>query len=153
MPALLILAHAPLASALKQAALHTYAEYAQHLQALDIPAHADLPTIQAMAREALARAQSCANSSEVLIMTDVCGATPCNIATVLAQEPGVKVVTGVNVPMLWRVLNYAGDPLDQLVTKALAGAAQGVMQIAQTAPQQQQPQVTAHAEVDHHHQQ
>jgi mannose PTS system EIIA component len=47
------------------------------------------------------------------------------------------VVAGVNVPMLWRVLCYAAEPLDLLVTRAVSGATQGVMQVAVSRPQNQ----------------
>ena len=59
---------------------------------------------------------------EALILTDVFGATPCNTVQRLADGQHVKVITGVNVPMLWRALNYASEPLDTLVTRALAGS-------------------------------
>jgi PTS system ascorbate-specific IIA component len=48
-----------------------------------------------------------------------------------------QVVVGVNVPMLWRTLCYAAEPLDALVGRALAGATQGVMQATPARPQQQ----------------
>ncbi len=153
MPALLILAHAPLAGALKQAALHTYAEDAQRIQAVDVPPQADAQAVQSLVCEALERARASTVGHEVLVMTDVFGATPCNMATRLAQEPGVRVVAGVNVPMLWRVLNYAQEPLDQLVSRALGGAAQGILQVTATASPQQQTTIHANAEVDHHHHQ
>jgi mannose PTS system EIIA component len=43
----------------------------------------------------------------------------------------------VNVPMLWRTLCYASEPLDALIGRALAGATQGVMQATPARPQQQ----------------
>ena len=49
---------------------------------------------------------------EALILTDVFGATPCNVAQRLADGVHIKVVTGVNVPMLWRSLCYADESLD-----------------------------------------
>ena len=49
----------------------------------------------------------------------------------------VKVVTGVNVPMLWRTLCYADESLDAVVARAMAGATQGVMQVATSRPQNQ----------------
>ena len=61
----------------------------------------------------------------MLIFTDVFGATPCNIAQRLADGVRVKVVTGVNVPMLWRTLCYRDEPLDALVARAVAGAHAG----------------------------
>ena len=51
-------------------------------------------------------------TAEVLIFTDVFGATPCNIAQRLADGVRIKVVTGVNVPMLWRTLGYCDESLD-----------------------------------------
>ena len=60
-------------------------------------------------------------SPEALILTDVFGATPCNVAQRLADGVQVKVVAGVNVPMLWRSLCYADESLDALVARAVAG--------------------------------
>jgi len=74
---------------------------------------------------------------DALILTDVFGATPCNVAQRLADGVLVKVVAGVNVPMLWRSLCYVGDSLDALVARAIAGATQGVMQVATSRPQNQ----------------
>ena len=71
------------------------------------------------------------------MLTDVFGATPCNVAQRLADGVHVRVVAGVNVPMLWRSLCYLGEPLDALVARAVSGASQGVMQVAQTRPQNQ----------------
>ena len=45
-----------------------------------------------------------------------------------------RVVAGVNVPMLWRALCYADEPLEELVTRAVDGGTQGVMQVACRAP-------------------
>jgi PTS system ascorbate-specific IIA component len=85
---------------------------------------------------------------EVLILTDVFGATPCNVAQRLADGVQVKVVAGVNVPMLWRTLCYTDESLDSLVARALAGATQGVMQVATTRPQLQRVRSLGHAEGD-----
>ncbi len=90
---------------------------------------------------------------EAVIFTDVFGATPCNVAQRLADGVQVKVLTGINVPMLWRTLCYADESLDTLVTRALAGATQGVMQVAVSRPQNQASKSTGHDQVDAHHQQ
>ena len=76
-------------------------------------------------------------AGEALILTDVFGDTPCNVAQRLADGVRVKVVTGVSVPMLWRALGYANEPLDSLVARALAGAMQGTMQVDPTRPHDQ----------------
>ena len=92
-------------------------------------------------------------SAEVLILTDVFGATPTNVAQRVADRAGVRILAGVNVPMLWRALNYAALPLDELVNRCLAGATQGVLPIASTRPQNQAVQTLAHDYQHHHHQQ
>ena len=153
MPGLFISAHAPLASALKLAAGHCLPEMAQHLQALDVPPNLPCEELEAQARVLLGMAQGSDARGEVLILTDVFGATPCNTVQRLADGQQVKVITGVNVPMLWRALNYASEPLDTLVTRALAGGTQGVMQIASSRPQNQASQPTSHDQDHRQHQQ
>lgn len=129
MPGLLIIAHAPLASALKAVAEHTFADCARWLEALDVTPDMAIEDIEREARVLLARVRN----PDALIFTDVFGATPCNVAQRLASGAEglqVTVLAGVNVPMLWRVLCYADEPLQALVARAMAGAMQGVMQVA-----------------------
>jgi PTS system ascorbate-specific IIA component len=59
------------------------------------------------------------------------------VAQRLANGAGIKVVTGVSVPMLWRSLCYSGESLDSLVVRALAGGTQGAMQVSPSRPQNQ----------------
>ena len=130
---LLIIAHAPLATALRQVAEHAFPDCAPKLAALDV--RADMSPQDAMARAAALMAPP--DQCETLILTDVFGATPSNVAQLLADGARVRVVSGVNVPMLWRTLCYAHEPLDALIVRALAGATQGVMQVSPARPQQQ----------------
>ena len=133
MAAVLLIAHAPLASALLSVAGHCYEEKGHLFEAIDVEPTMSAETVEALAREALARL----NAPDVLVLTDVFGATPCNVAQRLSDGVHVRVVAGVNVPMLWRSLCYLGEPLDALVARAVSGASQGVMQVAQTRPQNQ----------------
>ena len=152
MPGLLIIAHAPLASSLKAVAQHTYPECAQFLHAFDVPADMPVEEIEFEARQLLAKVRN----PDALIFTDVFGATPCNVAKLLASatESGeVKVIAGVNVPMLWRCICYAGEPLEMLVARALSGATQGVMQVAVSRPQNQTSKPGDHDQNNNTHQQ
>jgi PTS system mannose-specific IIA component len=133
MPGLLIIAHAPLASSLKTVAEHAFPECAARLRALDVAANMPIEEVEAQARQLL----DIVRSPDALILTDVFGATPCNVAQRLADGVQVKVVAGVNVPMLWRSLCYGDDTLDAAVARAVAGATQGVMQVATSRPQNQ----------------
>lgn len=68
------------------------------------------------------------NSGEgVLVLTDMYGSTPSNIANRLASENSVIVISGVNLPMLIRVLNYPRLNLAQLAEKARSGGHDGIM--------------------------
>jgi PTS system ascorbate-specific IIA component len=149
MTGLLIIAHAPLASSLKAVAEHAFPDCAANLQVLDVPPAMAPEDIELQARALLQQMQQ----PEALIFTDVFGATPCNVAQRLADGLHVKVVTGVNVPMLWRALCYAAEPLDAVVARAVAGATQGVMQVAISRPQNQAVSPAAHDQAHHHHQQ
>lgn len=63
----------------------------------------------------------------VLVLTDIYGSTPANIASALLTAGRVRVVAGLNLPMLVRVLNYARLALDELAEKAIAGGRTGVL--------------------------
>ena len=149
---LLIIAHAPLASALKAVAQHTFPEGAVAVEALDVSPQAPVEHVEMAGRELLSQI----GAREVLILTDVFGATPCNIAQrIAAQCDGklVKVVAGLSVPMLWRALSYAHEGLDTVVERAVAGATQGVIQVAFSRPQNQPSKLGPHDSNQHHHQQ
>jgi PTS system ascorbate-specific IIA component len=64
----------------------------------------------------------------VLILADLYGSTPANIACSLQEEPGaIQIITGLNLPMLVRVLNYASLPLAEIAAKAEKGGRDGVL--------------------------
>jgi PTS system ascorbate-specific IIA component len=147
--AVLLIAHAPLASALLSVAGHCYEEKGHLFEAIDVEPSMSAEAVETLARAALARL----NAPEVLVLTDVFGATPCNVAQRLSDGVNVRVVAGVNVPMLWRSLCYLGEPLDALVARAMSGASQGVMQVAQTRPQNQiQSPITNDSNLSRHQQ-
>lgn len=62
----------------------------------------------------------------VLLLTDLLGASPCNMLSGLLEEYGAVMVTGINLPMLLRVWNYRNEPLGALARKAAEGGRQGV---------------------------
>ncbi len=141
-----IVAHAPLASALASVASHVYAECAGDMVALDVPPQQGVDEVEARLRAAV-------GGRSALVLVDTFGATPCNAAQRLAQDPNVRVVAGVNVPMLWRTLCYRDDGLDEIARKALEGAARGVMPVVPAVPPQNQSSPPGrNAQVEHHDQ-
>ena len=135
MNGIFIIAHAPLASALRQCVLHVFPDNPAGVVALDV--QANMPPEETLAQAQIIFEQL--GSSHVLVLVDVFGATPCNLAQKLVDGVNSRLITGVNLPMLLRTVSYRHEPLDALVTRALIGATQGVMQVAITAPQIQAP--------------
>jgi mannose PTS system EIIA component len=162
MAQLLIVAHEPLATSLQAVARHVYPDCGVRLRALDVAPGASLEAVERQVRDALAAsavspsandAASRSQAPETLILVDVFGATPCNAALAAADGVRTRVVAGVNVPMLWRTLCYADQPLDELVSRAVAGAAQGVMHVSVPRRQNQNSPSPSHDQVKHQHQQ
>lgn len=130
---ILLIAHAPLAHALRECALHVFADCGDSVVALDVQPN-ERP------EETLAQAQILLDqlgTDSTLVLTDVFGATPCNVAQRLVDGVRSRLVTGVNLPMLLRAVSYRAEPLDSVVTRAVVGGTQGVMQVAIAAPQNQ----------------
>ncbi len=130
---ILIIAHTPLASALRECALHVFPDAAAKIEAVDVQPNTP-PEITLNAARA---AQAKLGLPYTLVLTDMFGATPCNIAQKLVDGVKSRLIVGVNLPMLVRTMTYRQEPLDALVARALAGGAQGVMQVAVSAPQNQ----------------
>lgn len=129
--AIIVIGHAPLATALTRAAAHVLPAPAADLVAIDIDAARPLEQNCARVRAAV---QAGAAADGVLVLTDVLGATPCNIATALVRRtPGARLLAGVNLPMLLRALTYRDQPLDVLVQRALDGGVAGVVAVPMAA--------------------
>jgi len=73
------------------------------------------------------------------------------VAQKLVDGVASRLITGVNLPMLLRAVSYRHEPLDTLVSRAVVGGTQGVMQVAITAPQNQSRR--NHDQEKHDHQQ
>ena len=144
---ILLIAHAPLASALRDCALHVFPDCASGVVAIDVLPH-DAPEDTL---EVAAQALDDLGATQVLLLTDVFGATPCNIAQKLTDGVHTRLLAGVNLPMLLRSVCYRHDTLDALSARAQAGGVQGVMPVGSTAPQNQSGK--RHASSHHDHQQ
>lgn len=77
--------------------------------------------------EAHAAAHALDSGDGVLVLTDVFGSTPSNVANRVQGLSAMAVVAGLNLPMLIRVLNYPRLDLEQLAEKAVSGGRDGVM--------------------------
>jgi len=69
----------------------------------------------------------------VLILTDMYGATPSNIVSELL-DPSRVLVSGINLPMLVRVMNYPDLDLNDLAEKAISGGQDGILALTAGKP-------------------
>ena len=121
----LLLTHEAMGAALVGAAHHVLGRLPLPLAVQEIAADADP---EQMLRTAAARARTLERGDGVLVLSDLYGATPCNIARRIAGF-GVhtRCVAGLNLPMLLRVLNYAEQPLDEIAQTAAHGGRGGIV--------------------------
>ena len=121
---ILLLTHEAMGVDLIATAKHILGRVPSALDSLAIPPGSD---VDAAFKEATARVRSLDSGEGVLVLTDVYGATPSNIAEKLGTiGTTVRRVSGLNLPMLLRVLNYPEQPLAELVQTAAHGGRIGV---------------------------
>ena len=123
---ILLIAHAPLAHALRDCALHVFADCGSDISVLDVPADESPETTLAQAQQLLA----ISGATRTLVMADVFGATPSNVAHRLVEGTAARLLVGVNLPMLLRAICYRHEPLEQQASRALAGGQQGMLQVS-----------------------
>ena len=123
---ILIITHGTLGESLIHCASHVLNKRPPRLQQLGVTAQDDpallLPRARALVKELDA-------GEGVLILTDIYGGTPSNMASRLLIPGKVEAVAGVSVPMLIRVLTYRDRDLPTIVTKAISGGCEGVLRV------------------------
>ncbi len=123
MVGLLVITHNQIGTALMETATHTLGMCP--LMAEVLPVLADCEP-EAMVAEARRLAAKVNKGDGVLVLTDMYGSTPSNVAGHLAEDHGTLVVCGVNLPMLIRVMNYPKLTLQELAAKAESGGRDGI---------------------------
>ncbi|MGH8753189.1 MAG: PTS sugar transporter subunit IIA [Burkholderiales bacterium] len=126
MVGILIVAHGTLGESLIHCASHVMGSRPPQLMQIGVTVHDDP---QAILPQALKLVKQLDQGKGVLVLSDIYGATPCNIAAKLLIPGKVEGVVGVNLPMLIRALTYRNEPLKIVVEKALSGGSEGVLHI------------------------
>ena len=122
----LLITHEGIGSTLLAAATRLLGRLPLRAEALEVPYDADAARLLPSASAALRRVDEGAG---VLVLTDLYGATPSNLAAEVAQlGTDVRRVSAVNLPMLLRIMNYADLDLEALPAVAAAGGRNGVIQ-------------------------
>jgi PTS system ascorbate-specific IIA component len=126
MVGILIIAHGTLGESLIHCASHVMGSRPPHLMQIGVSIQDDP---QRVLPQAIKMVRGLDQGSGVLVLTDVYGATPSNIAARLLIPGKVEGVAGVNLPMLVRALTYRKEPLRTVIAKATSGGIEGVMQM------------------------
>ena len=110
----LIVTHGRLAIELVNAAEMIVGEI-HGIAAVSLGWHDDVDTATTMIRNALDRVRT---SDGVLILTDMFGGTPTNIASTFLAQENVEIITGVNLPMLIKLAQTQGEQVNELASVA-----------------------------------
>lgn len=124
---ILIITHNLIGQELIATATSILGNNALDIHSLSIPANLEPEQIGSYADTIRNSIVELNSAQGVLILTDVYGATPNNLARYFAAGFKAEVVSGINLPMLLRILNYTNQKLDQLVTTAVEGAIKGII--------------------------
>jgi mannose PTS system EIIA component len=121
-----IIAHENLGDALIRCVSHVLGARPPKFESLTIGKHDDAFNLLPQARKLVA---SLDDGEGVLILSDIYGATPCNLACRLIVPGRVEVVTGVSLPMLVRAFTYRDKGLPAMTSKAVSGGRDGVLHV------------------------
>ena len=121
---LLIITHDHIGEALLRTATRMLRELPLKTRFLPVSIDANS---EALKIQAHALAQQLNGGDGVLVFTDMYGSTPSNIAFSLMDPGSVHVISGINLPMLIRTLNYAALDLEALTKKAVSGGKMGIV--------------------------
>ena len=123
---LLIIAHGTLGESLVHCASHVMGKRPLYLRQLGVTIHDDPDEILPQAQDLI---RFLDQGAGVLILTDMFGDTPANIASRLLVPRKVEGIAGVSLPMLIKALTYREEKMGVLIEKALSGGASGMLQL------------------------
>lgn len=123
---ILIISHEEIGSALVQTVTKTFHELPLPTTVVNVESNTDpeilLPKLQRLT-------ENIGKNEGILILTDLYGATPSNIAQALKKAGNIRMICGLNLPMLMKVMNYPDLSLDELAEKAISGGREGVIEL------------------------
>jgi mannose PTS system EIIA component len=123
---ILLVSHGAFGESLIHSASHVLGKRPLYVRQVGVTVHDDPDEILPVAKDLI---RFLDQGGGVLVMTDIYGATPANIASKLLEPGRVEGLAGVNLPMLIRALTYRNEPLETVLAKALSGGTEGVMRM------------------------
>lgn len=126
MISILLITHGELGKSLIECATHVLGDKPLFLESLSIENDC---THESMFKQISEKINLLDQGDGVLILTDIFGATPCNIITKIIKPGKVSAIAGVNLSMLIRTISYRNESFDSLISKAIQGAQDGIIHI------------------------
>lgn len=123
---ILLMTHGTLGESLLHCASHILGNRPPQLAQIGVTPQDDPQLILPLA---IRLARSVDSGQGILLLTDIFGGTPSNVASHLLLPGKVEGVAGVNLPMLIRALTYRNEPLAVVLEKALSGGTEGVVRM------------------------
>ena len=122
--ALLLVTHEQIAQSLINIVQGVLNRDCKNVAAIEIPMDAPLDEVKSSAQVKLSQLDT---SDGILLLTDLMGSTPFNVARqLLSENDNAALVSGLNLPMLLKLANYRSLTLDQLAEKAIIGGQNGI---------------------------
>jgi PTS system ascorbate-specific IIA component len=120
MPCLILLTHEEVGTSLLNTARAIIGTDIKDVTCIEVPMDTDPDSIIEQAQQRIDK------HSDTLVITDLYGSTPGNIAMQLAQQDNCFTVCGLNLPMLLRAINYQASPIAELIDKVIEGGKLGI---------------------------
>jgi PTS system ascorbate-specific IIA component len=127
---ILIISHGAFGESLIHSASHVLGKRPLYVRQVGITVHDDPDALIPVAEDLIRFVD---RGEGVLVLTDIYGATPSNVASRLLKPGRVEGIAGVNLPMLIRALTYREERLDTVLAKALSGGTDGVIRMTPPA--------------------
>ncbi len=121
--ALLLVTHKKIASSLIEVASSIVNNAPENFACIEVPMDTSTETMETTISNQLEQLD---RNEGMLILTDMYGGTPSNIANKFLQQKNTCLISGLNLPMLVRIMNYRDLPLTELSEKILSGGKQSI---------------------------
>ena len=123
---ILLVTHGKIGESLIDCAAHILDNYPISVESLSINSNNDLHKYSDIIAKKIKNLES---GHGVLIMTDIYGATPCNLLNKFIEEDKVEVVTGINLPMLIKAISDRKDNINTLINDSIECAKKNIKKL------------------------
>ena len=123
---ILLVTHGEIGKSLIDCAAHILDKYPISVESVAINSNNDLNSYSNIIAQKI---QDLESGNGILIMTDIYGATPCNLLNKFIEKDKVEVVTGINLPMLIKAISERKDNLNLLVNDSIDCAIRNIKKI------------------------